>query len=208
MSIYTHNIGTGEQHKITLEKGINSSPAWSPDGTKLAVVLSFETNPDIYVIDIATGTRKRLTTDPAIDTEPSWSPDGQSIVFTSDRGGSPQIYKVSAAGGPAQRLTFEGRQNLRPVYSPDGKYIALVNVDGSSYRIGLLDVQTNQLRLISNGPLDESPSFAPNSAVVIYTAEGSRGSELETITVSGEVRQTLHQVGSEVREPAWSPYVP
>lgn len=206
-AIYLHTLSTGVLKKFVYERGINGAPAWSPDGTKLAITLSFETNPDIYIVDAATGARRRITTDSAIDTEPSWSPDGQFVVFTSDRGGSAQIYKAPAAGGEATRLTFQGRQNLRAEYAPDGKSLVLVNNDGSGYRIAVLDLQSGNLRPISSGPLDESPSFAPNGAVVIYTVSGKRGSELATATIDGRVHQSLRQVGSEVREPSWSPYI-
>jgi TolB protein len=110
---------------------------------------------------------------------------------------------VSAAGGEARRLTFEGRQNLRPSYSPDGSMLVLVNVEGTSYRIALLDLASRELRALSNGPLDESPSFAPNGSVVIYAAQGQQGAELATVTVDGRVRQRLSQAG-DVREPTWS----
>ncbi|MBI2383549.1 MAG: Tol-Pal system beta propeller repeat protein TolB [Gammaproteobacteria bacterium] len=203
-AIYIHTLATGELKKIVSERGINGSPAWSPDGTQLAVTMSFEQNPDIYVIDIASGARRRLTDHFAIDTEAAWSPDGREIAFTSDRGGQPQVYVVATEGGLARRLTFEGRQNLRPRYSPDGRLLALVNYDDMGYRIGILDLRTRELRIVSDGPLDESPSFSPNGAVVIYAAQGRNGAELATATVDGRVRQRLHQAG-DVREPAWSP---
>jgi len=203
-AIYVHTLATGELRKISSERGINGAPAFSPDGRKLAVTLSFERNPDIYVIDLAGGQRRQLTQHFAIDTEPAWSPDGREIAFTSDRGGQPQIYVVNANGGEARRLTFEGRQNLRPRYSPDGKRVALVNYDESGYRIGLLDLASRELRIVSDGPLDESPSFAPNGAVVIYAAQGRQGAELATVTIDGRIRQRLSQPG-DVREPAWSP---
>lgn len=205
-AIYVHTLASGELRRLVQEKGINGAPAWSPDGKSLAVVLSFEKNPDIYVIDVASGSRRQLTSHFAIDTEPAWSPDGKQIAFTSDRGGQPQIYVANASGGDARRITFEGKQNLRPRYSPDGKLLALVNVNDSGYRIGLLDLATRDLRVVSNGPLDESPSFAPNGAVVIYSAQGRQGNELATVTVDGRIRQRLSQPGN-VYEPAWSPLI-
>ena len=62
-------------------------------------------------------------------------------------------------------------------------------------------------KILSDGPLDESPSFAPNGSIIIY-ATASRGSrELATVTVDGRVRQRMRQPG-EVNAPAWGPYTP
>lgn len=204
-AIYLHTLATGQVRKLVSEKGINGSPVFSPDGTKLAFVLSFETNPDIYVMDVNGGNRRRLTDHYGIDTEPSWSPDGSKLIFTSDRGGKPQIYAVSVSGGEPTRLTFQGAQNLRPSYSPDGKSILYVNVDGGRQRIALQDLSTGSVRLLSNGPLDEGPSFAPGGAVIIYSSQGPHGRQLETVSVDGRVRLTMRQATGDVQEPAWSP---
>jgi TolB protein len=97
---------------------------------------------------------------------------------------------------------------MRPVYSPDGKQLALVNNDGGALRLGLFDLQTGQMRLITSGPLDESPSFAPNGTMIMYAGLGPNGgTELKTVSTDGRVTQSLRQVGSEVQEPAWSPYI-
>lgn len=203
-SVYIQNLQTGKVTKLVSEKGINGSPAWSPDGRSMALTLSFETNPDIYIVDVATGNRRRITDHYGIDTEASWAPDGQSLVFTSDRGGRPQIYKVSALGGTPERLTFEGSQNLRASYSPDGKKLCLVNAEGGSYRIGIMDVASRDLSIITEGRLDESPQFAPNGSVIIYATQGRGRAELATVSLDGRVKTRLRQTG-DVREPAWSP---
>src|SRR5258708_285678 len=92
------------------------SPSWSPDGRKLALVLSTrDGNLDVYVMDLATQLLSRITDDPGIDTEPQWSKDGQSLYFTSDRAGGPQIYKVGIRpGDKPRRLTFQGGYNSMP----------------------------------------------------------------------------------------------
>ena len=203
-SIYIHTLASGELKKAVSEKGINGAPAWSPDGSKMLVTLSFETNPDIYLIDLNGGPRKRLTDHYGIDTEAAISPDGLQVAFTSDRGGSPQIYIMSINGGEPRRVTFQGRQNLRPRFSPDGKSLLVVNADGGRYTIAIVDLQSGSTRNLTDGPLDESPSFAPNGSVVIYATAGRGNSELATVTTDGRVRQRLRQPG-EVREPAWGP---
>lgn len=203
-AIYLQNLESGKVEKLISEKGINGAPAFSPDGKSLALTLSFESNPDIFIIDLRDRSRRRITDHYGIDTEPSWSPDSSQLLFTSDRGGSAQIYKVSASGGTPERVTFEGRQNLRASYSPDGRKAVLVNADGGRYRIGLMDLETRELNLLTDGPQDESPQFAPNGAVVIYATQGGKA-ELATVSLDGRVRTRLRQA-NDVREPAWSPF--
>lgn len=206
-SIYIDTLATGHLQKFTGEPGINGAPAWSPDGRFLAVTLSYGRNPDIYIYGVETGRKLRLTHSPAIDTEASWSPDGKNIVFTSDRGGSPQIYEMPVNGSsPPRRLTFQGKQNLRARYSPDGKTLALVNYDGGAYRIALFDLQSGNMHTITDGPLDESPSYAPNGGVIIYAKRNSSGTELATVSVDGRINQTIKAAG-DIQEPAWSPYI-
>ena len=207
-AIYLQDIRTGQREKVVSGIGINSSPAFSPDGQRLAVTRSQEGNPDIYTVDLATKQQTRLTTDAGIDTEAAWSPDGKSIVFTSDRGGGPQIYRVSAAGGPQQRVTFNmGDYNARASFAPDGKSLVVVT-GGNGFKIAVVDLEHGRLTPISKGNLDESPSFAPNGSMVIYTTMGAHGSELATTSVDGSIKQRLALQQGQVREPAWGPLRP
>jgi TolB protein len=205
-SIWIQEIFTGRRKQVASFSGINGAPAWSPDGRKLALTLSKEGNPDIYVLDLERGSLRPLTRHYAIDTEPAWSPDGRYVIFTSDRGGGPQIYRVSVDGGKEERLTFEGRYNARASYSPDGRMITMVTRQNGAYRIGVLDLTSGQLRVLTDGSLDESPSFSPNGSMIIYATKIGGKGELAAVSTDGRVKQRLALQEGDVREPVWSPY--
>jgi TolB protein len=206
--LYAQTITTKVRSKLAEFNGINSAPAWSPDGTRLALTLSRDGNPEIYVMRLADNSLTRITRHPAIDTEPAWSPDGREIVFTSDRSGKPQIYRMRADGsGSPERLTFENEYNARASYSPDGRMLALVSGGGGRYHASLLHLGTSVLQSLTDTPLDESPTFAPNGRMILYaTARGTGHGVLASVSADGRVRQTLKLQEGDVREPAWSPF--
>jgi TolB protein len=163
---------------------------------------------NIYVLNMASRQETRLTSDTlAINTQPEWSPDGQTIYFTSDRSGKPQIYQISASGGSASRISFQGQSNQNVSVGFDGKQLAMVQGNGNVYRIAIMDQSLGgQVRFVSPGPFDESPSFAPNASMLLYAAtEGPRG-VLYSVSADGNVRQRLVLSDGDVREPAWGPY--
>ncbi len=204
--IVVQDVYSGVRQIVSQYPGINGAPAWSPDGQRLAYTLSKDDNPEIYINNLASGNLTRLTYNNAIDTEPVWSPDGKSIVFTSDRGGSPQLYLLPLNGGEPQRLTFAGDYNADATFAPDGRSLAMVHRLQGQFHIAVMDLQNRQLRVLTQGGLDESPSFAPNGSMIIYaTSQGGRG-VLAAVSVDGRIEQSLASQGGDVREPAWSPY--
>lgn len=204
--VYSQTVGDGRRELVAQFSGINSAPAMAPDGRRMALTLSRDGNPEIYLYEFATRQFRRMTKDPAIDTEPSWSPDGRYVIFTSDRSGRPQIYRMKAEGGPAQRLTFEGEYNAKASFSPDGKMLALVSGEQGRYHIATLQLDNNALQVLTDTPLDESPSFAPNGRMILYATEVRGRGVLASVSADGRVRQLYRSESGDVREPAWSPY--
>jgi TolB protein len=206
--IYIQRVRTGERRLVSQRAGVNQAPAFSPDGTRLALTLSGSGgNLDIWLLDLATQQLTRLTDDPAVDTEPSWSPDGKSIYFTSDRAGGPQIYKLDIANPRrVQRVSFGSGYVARPRVSPDGSKIAFVTREGGNYRIAVQDLASGTVSVLSRGSLDESPSFAPNGATIIYAGRDGAIGTLQSVSVDGLVSQRLTSSQGELREPAWEPF--
>jgi TolB protein len=81
-----------------------------------------------------------------------------------------------------------------------------VHESQDSYRIALVDPRNGFTQVLTNGELDESPSFAPNGAQIIYaTRDGDRG-VLASVSSDGRIRQQIASVAGDVREPVWGPF--
>jgi Tol biopolymer transport system component len=138
-AIYTANADGTNAQKLTDDDIQNGSPAWSPDGKKIAyaTVNPFGRN-DILVMDADGGNKTNITNNGSSSGAPSWSPDGKKIAFASVRDASPSsafnIYAINPDGTGLVRLTHLPGDNSIPVWSPDGTKIAFLsnrdNADG------------------------------------------------------------------------------
>ena len=205
-AIYIMELATGRKTQMTNFKGLNGAPSFSPDGSRLAVVLSKDGSPDIYVLDIASRALTRVTSDQYIDTEPNWSADGSSVIFTSNRGGSVQIYQVNLKNSRPERLTFEGDYNARPRVSPDGKSLVMVHRSNGVFHIASQDIASGNMRILTETYLDESPSIAPNGAMLLYATQHNKRGVLGAVSMDAGVKFRLPSTEGDVREPAWAPY--
>ena len=203
-AVYVQNIFTGKKRLISAREGINGAPAWSPDGSRIALSLSINGDPDIYTIHVKNGTLTRVTNSDSIDTEPVWS-GTNSIIFTSNRGGSPQLYRVSATGGKAQRLTFDSKYNSAADVASNK--MAFITGNRGAFHIAIKSVGGSGKDMLSSGRLDESPTIAPNGAMVAYTTLRNGENTLAVVSDNAKARQFLTSPAGDIREPAWSPYL-
>ena len=204
--IFIQNLYSQQREKISSFDGINGAPVWSPDGKKLALTLSKGGNPDIYIMNLSSKKLKQLTKHWGIDTEPSWTPDGSELVFTSSRTGKPQIYRVSASGGTPKRVTFEGKYNASAKVSNDGRTLVFVQGEGNTFKIASMDMQSGFVQVLTEGPLDESPSFAPNGSMILYASTDGQKGVLAAVSADGRFKQRLVLSEGDVREPTWGPF--
>ncbi len=204
--VYVQNLATGVRTAVANFRGSNSSPAWSPDGRTLAVTLTKDGGSQLYLMNADGSNPQRVMSSPGIDTEAMFMPDGKSLLFTSDRGGSPQIYRITLGSGAVERLTFDGSYNVSPRPFPDGKGFAFVRRDGGRFQIAVQDFATRQVQVLTAGPLDESPTVAPNGKMILYANEAGGRGILAAVSSDGRVKQRLVAPATDVREPAWGPF--
>ncbi|MDD2926180.1 Tol-Pal system beta propeller repeat protein TolB [Rhodoferax sp.] len=204
--VYVHNVSSGKRRLIANFKGSNSAPAWSPDGKTLAVTLSRDGGSQLFLMSASGGEPRRLVQSGGIDTEPVFAPDGQSLYFVSDRGGSPQIYKVAVSGQGVERVTFTGTYNISPAISSDGRWMAYISRVGGAFKLHLMDLQSGSVRAVTDTSADESPSFAPNSKLVVYATQSQGREALMITTLDGKVKARLNSQNGDIREPHWGPF--
>ena len=156
--------GTGEQ---PVEHA--HAPAWSPDGSRIAVVSDREGTNKIFLVDPDGGGFVRLTDGPK-DEDPDWAPDGSRIAFDSERAGKPllhnadddptlslpvgiggsDIYTVRADGSDVVRLTEDPSYNSDPEWSPDGSRIAFASNRDGTFQIHVMKADGSDVRQITH----------------------------------------------------------
>lgn len=204
--IYVHEVATGKRRLIANFKGSNSAPAWAPDGKSLVVTLSRDGASQLYALDANGGEPRRLTQSGSIDTEPAFSPDGRYIYFVSDRGGAPQIYRMAPAGSGVERVTFTGSYNISPALSPDGRWLAYISRVNGAFKLHVMELSSGTVSAITDSSADESPSFAPNSHLIVFATHQQGKEALMTTTLDGKIKARLAGQGGDIREPDWGPF--
>ena len=132
--IWEMNTLTGQRKRKWSFKGTPAGIAVSPDGSKVAAILSFQGNPELYVLQ--GDSYIRLTSTPmASEGQPTWSPDGKKIAYVSNETRYPQIYVIDVATKQKRRLTSKGSQNVDPDWGNDGRIAYITKRGGAQVAV-------------------------------------------------------------------------
>lgn len=181
------------------------SPAWSPDGSRLAYV-SFESGkPVVYVHQIATGQRIPVANFKGNNSAPAWSPDGSRLAVVLSRDGSSQIYLVNADGSNPTRLTQTATINTEPSFTPDGQHIVFSSDRGGSAQIYRISVNGGEAtRLTFNGGHNVSPHVSPDGTALIYVTRRGGNFQIAVLNLSTG-NEVLLTNGPDDQSPSFSP---
>jgi TolB protein len=211
-SLGSINAGGGDRVPLTQQNAFYGTPAYSPDGKRIAFTSDKDEpgNFDVYVMPADGGAATRLTNSAGDDGAPAWSPDGTHIAFESDRDGlgAPEIYVMGADGSSPLRLTANGLEERGPAWSPDRRRIAFAR----GFADGNLDVWTMaavggaELQLTSDPNLDErNPDWSPDGGFIAFQRQTPGATQIVTMRPDGTNDHALPGLPGAAQQPAWAP---
>jgi TolB protein len=199
--ILEQDLDTGARRVFANYPGANLSPEVSPDGQKVAMILSRNGSPNLWVANLQGGGLLQLTRTREEDSCPCWSPDSREICFVC-RAGRARLQKISAEGGAARPLRVAGvyANMTAPDWSPDGKWIAFTSGSGS-FTICIVPAEGGDAQSLVAG---EDPCWAPNSRTIIFTRRVSNKSILCLLDVFTKHVKDVRQISGSCSEPSWA----
>jgi len=194
----------GENAKTIYEvKGSIFSPAWSPDGKRIAYSVQRDKSYQvIYVQNVDGGGATALTPFSGSNLSPSFSPDGSKILFSSSFEGSADIYEISASGGQPKRIINWPSSEVQPSYAPDGKSFVFVS-DRAGFnkpQIYRYEFGSGRTAKISNSNYATSPQFSSDGSQIAFL----NGSSAAIMNSNGAVTANLGNTGID-EAPSFSP---
>ncbi|WP_439537501.1 Tol-Pal system beta propeller repeat protein TolB [Methyloversatilis sp.] len=181
------------------------SPAWSPDGTRLAYVSFQAKKPIIYVHSLATGAQTVVANFKGSNSAPAWSPDGKRLAVVLTKDGSSQIYTINADGSGLTRVAGSTTIDTEPQFSPDGQYLYFTSDRGGSpqiYRVAATGGTAE--RVTFEGSYNVSPRLSPDGKMLAYVSRNGGRFQVTVMDLASRQIQILTD-SSRDESPSFAP---
>lgn len=181
------------------------SPAWSPDGSRLAYV-SFESKkPVVYVHTLSTGQRHVAANFKGSNSAPAWSPDGRRLAVVLTKDGSSQLYSVNADGSGVTRLASSASIDTEPQYSPDGQWIYFTSDRGGSPQIYRIPAYGGAAQRITvEGAYNVTPRPSPDGKSLVYISRNGGRYQVTLLDLASRQTQILTDSAKD-ESPSFAP---
>jgi TolB protein len=181
------------------------SPAWSPDGTKVAYVSFENKKPVVYVQNLVTKQRTVVANFKGSNSAPAWSPDGSKLAVALSRSGSTQIYMVNADGSSLRRLSNSNGIDTEPQFSGDGKSIYFTSDRSGGPQIYKMSVAGGDARRVTfSGAYNISPRISPDGKYLAYISQRGGKFQLYLLDLSNNQEMRLSDTTRD-ESPSFSP---
>jgi len=183
--------GYGEKSILRSKQPI-MSPAWSPDGRKLAYVSFENRHSEIYVQDLYTQQRELVTSFPKINGAPSWSPDGKKLALVLSKDGQPDIYVLTVATKALKRVTQNRAIDTEPSWNPDGKSLTFTSERGGRaqiYEVNLASGETK--RLTWEGDMNLGGTITPDGDSLVFVSRSNGNYKIAVQDLDSSELRTL-----------------
>jgi len=212
--VFILDLASGRSSLLGHFPGMSFAPRFSPDGKTALISIAKDGMTHIYEVNLSNKQKHQLTHGAAIHTSASYSPNGQEIAFNSDRDGTRQLYIMDRDGSNVRKISYGNGFYTEPNWSSNG-YIAFTKMTRDyGFTIGVMKPESDNVvgteRLIANGYLVESPSWAPNGRIIVFTKSikqsGKKSNNLRriyTIDFTGH-NERIIPTPHDASDPDWS----